>query len=260
MWTLKWQELPSEYQHAFLGHDITDDPVDGRLYARLWKRQEQGYDTPILHLAKDIHRNLSQQNLNEPYIPPDREAMTHIWTNLAAMHEAMTESTVYGDSFYQMERWLRNPPSKEAYAEPEAAQTAYKKYKTWKPRDTKIYDYTTQQAIDKNLLDQWTERLLRDIRPYGLPYMNNNPEPHQQRRLLGKTKWTTIRGHTLTLEKTLKLQPDVLRWQNDSKGNRTVHDLLDLCKRKNLTASRLGRMWTTINWLCRKMGYPAPGD
>ena len=95
MWTLKLQELPSEYQHAFLGHDITDDPVDGRLYARLWKRQEQGYDTPILHLAKDIHRNLSEQNVNEPYIPPDGEEMKHIWSNLATMHEAMTESTVY---------------------------------------------------------------------------------------------------------------------------------------------------------------------
>ena len=259
-WTRRWRALPDEYKHAFQKHGITDEPVDGRIYARLWKRQEQGYPTPIRLMADDIHKNNTQQNTDGPNQGPTPDQAKRIWKTLADMHEAMTQSTVYGDSFYHMQQWLWNPPPNQPTIEPTAAATAYKKYKTWKPRDTKQYDYTTQQAIDKNLLEQWTERLLRCIRPYNLPYMQDNPEPHQQKRLLGKTKWTTIRGHTQTLEKTTKQHPDLLRWNTPGYGNRVIHDLLDTCNTNKFTKSKLTRTWDATNWICRRMGYSAPGE
>ena len=105
-------------------------------------------------MADDIHKNNTQQNTDGPNQGPTPDQAKRIWKTLADMHEAMTQSTVYGDSFYHMQQWLWNPPPNQPTIEPTAAATAYKKYKTWKPRDTKQYDYTTQQAIDKNLLEQ----------------------------------------------------------------------------------------------------------
>ena len=100
-----------------------------------------------------------------------------------------------------MLRWLNTYTTHESSIVENAAARAAKRYKHWKPCDSKKYDYTTQLSIDKAMATQWAERFLAAVRPYKLPYMVNNPEPHQQRRLLGRTKWMTLRTHALTIER-----------------------------------------------------------
>ena len=260
IWTKRWNELPPSYSRVLLKHSITEDPVDGRLYSRLWIRQEQGHPTLILEIIQDIHRMLTNQNANDEYIPPTKTELANIWRTLANMHEAMTQSTVYGNTRIQLISWLETRPDANPIAVPQEAIDAAKRYCTYNPKDTKNHDYITQQAIDKSLMEKWTHRLLDLIRPYELPYMTANPEPHQQIRLLGKTKWSTLRGYTNTLEQALKDNPDLLRWNAPDKGNATIHKFLDMCQPAKMKPSKLTKIWSALNWICRKMGYDAPGD
>ena len=62
------------------------------------------------------------------------------------------------------------------------------------------------------------------------------------------------------IEETIKIEPTLLKSNDGDRGSRTIHNLPDTCQRKQHTASCLGKIWTTTNWICRKMGYPAPGD
>ena len=90
--------------------------------------------------------------------------------------------------------------------------------------------------------------------------MVKNPEAHQRRRLLGKTKWTTLRTHALTIENTIAMEPEILKWQDRPQNNQVIHAMLDKILTQKLPPSRLRTIWTTINWTCKRIGYPGPGD
>ena len=90
--------------------------------------------------------------------------------------------------------------------------------------------------------------------------MIKHPQPHQQKRLLGKSKWTTLRQHSNVLTKLLKHAPKILRWNEDPNDTQIIHNYLDKTLDLGHSPGKLKGDWATLNWICRKMGYSPPDD
>ena len=95
----------------------------------------------------------TRQNIDDEYTPPTKSELSEIGYTLAAMHEAMTQSKVYGDTLIQLTSWLDTKPDSNPIELPAAAVDAAKRLCTYNPKETKNHDYITQQAIDRNLLE-----------------------------------------------------------------------------------------------------------
>lgn len=166
---------------------------------------------------------------------------------------------LYNNTPIGMDAWLlARSEIRTTHANAGPTAKAATRYRHWKPRDSASLDHVTQQDIDATLRTRWAERLLTAIRPYPLPFFEDNPEPSQQIRLLGKTKWTTIKTHALTVERMLRVDPGILLWKGGRTTTARTHDFLDKVVESNCKLSRLQSYWNTLKCVCQKTGYDPP--
>ena len=78
-WQAIWPTMPTAMQMALMSNGYTNDTADARLFSISFRRQEQGYQTPILQVADDAHKNSNAaRNLPEDRPPSTQEAEA-IW-------------------------------------------------------------------------------------------------------------------------------------------------------------------------------------
>ena len=179
---------------------------------------------------------------------------------LDRLYQVASGTQRYTNTTTSMEAWMRRamePPPPAPIAS-EAASAA--QHHSYRPRNPADREHRSQQETDAALKEKWTTRLLQALRPYPLPYLVENPDALQQRRLLGRTKWTTLRSHALTLERTLKVTPDLLLWQEGANEMQRTQAFLDKMVQQGCKPSRLRSAWSTLNWICKTTGYPLPSD
>jgi hypothetical protein len=260
-WSRAWQGLPKEALAALRQEDLTEEDVDARIYGNMWKRHLLGKHTPIRDAQEKVHLfrlNAAGEDTSEPRNPTETEAgaIHKIFANLAEMGGV---TSLYNKTPIGLKAWCSRQ-SKPTRAAPKPGITikAIARYRHWKPRDSENLDNITQQEVDSALRAKWADRLLNSLRPHSLPYIMDNPQPEHQIRLLGKTKWSTIKTHALALEKLLRIFPDILIWKGGRTATERVQELLDHALQTKCRVSRLQSYWNTLQWVCPKMGYDPP--
>ena len=104
---------------------------------------------------------------------------------------------------------------------------------------------------------KWTARLSHLKPHYKLfPYMNDYAGPNQERlwaRLFGTSRFGTLKLHTLTYEKILQTEPNILPFEK-----LVYTSFLEHLETSETSTSKVRRMWRTTHWLCNQLGLPSP--
>ena len=260
-WETCWLRLPVNFRQALAAEDITAEVNDARIYASLWNRHLAGHDTGISDAIQNVHRlNLLQrrgEDSTRPPTPTELQAMTAV---LDRLYQVAAGTQRYSNTTTSMEAWMRRAMHPPPPAQISTETLPTDRRHNYRPRNPSDRAHRSQQETDAALKEKWTVRLLQALRPYPLPYLQANPDTAQQRRLLGRTKWTTLRTHALTLERTLKVTPDLLLWQEGETEMQRIQTFLDAMVQQGCKPSRLRSAWSTLNWVCKTTGYPIPSD
>ena len=96
-WQAIWPTMPTALQMALMSNSYTNDSADARLFAISSRRQEQGYETPILQVADGAHKNSNAARSLPEERPPTTQEAEVLWAQLRKLYEAATSTSLYGN-------------------------------------------------------------------------------------------------------------------------------------------------------------------
>ena len=134
-----------------------------------------------------------------------------------------------------------------------------KKWRSWTPKTVSKLEPLSQRKLEVQLKQKWLARLLSHFIPYAsaIPYfravMGKGDDLREFMDLLGASRFSSLRAHTLNLEKMIQIVPDLIPW-NDEK----VVFLLNKLRQNEATPSKVQQYWTTLRFLSIKTGLLNP--
>ena len=258
-WQCIWEKLPEAYRTALASEGFEANKADAHVYQIIMDRHYAGENTCIRDLRDSLARAIAPQDPTQEdgLQSADEVYLTAVDKVLHKLYEAASGSPRFQDSTISAEAWFREgSTTKVVDVLPQIIEVTKTNYRHWKPKKGLPSDSITQQAIDDTLRQCWAERLINTIGPAELPYVEAYPELTHRIRLLGRTKWGTLKAHCLRLEKLLKLDKGLLTWKN----GQHIQLLLDYHIDNDKSLSGLQSSWQTLNWACKKMGYDQPAE
>lgn len=142
-------------------------------------------------------------------------------------------------------------------------QLMARKWRHWKPCQSKDMEPLTQRSLESTIKQKWLLRLIAIFLPFGdsVPRMrevSGMADPlAEYTQLFGKTRFSTIRGHCLMLERMLKLSSapgtSLIPWTDLS-----IRQFLNQALAEGWSANLLDRAWKTLSYLSRVLGLMAP--
>ncbi len=247
-WSDCFDELPSELQQALQTDDITHHPDDMEDF-NLCLAEHQGL--PWCTAASESvpkGQSLSLCEYTRHLRQLSHAANFTKKARLEVRHPSIMRALDYSFRQLPLSQWHLT----------EHANTAMKRWRHWKPHHTQHLPPTTQRQIELNMHAQWTKRLLTHLTPRWkvFPYMLNYAGPTQETlwsQLFGASRFGTIKLHTLTYEKVIRIEPDILPFENLNYAA-----FLNTLETNKTSTSNVRRMWRTTHWLSIQTGLTSP--
>ena len=262
-WKTAWRQIPPHLRQAMEAEDISNDDADAPSFNRMWEKHAVAPSATIgaiIDHAKALSEgapNTTAPSPSQPRTKPcDTRALEH---HMARLAQAAKATQRYRPTTTGMHDWLYHASAPRDHDRAAAASMPAPTAKlSYRPRAPKTTDHATQQDKDNAETRKWAERLLQALKPHPYPYLQQTPLYEDKLALLGSTRAATLRGHALTLEKTLTYFPRALLWREGTTEMEHISHMLRTMREQHYKPSRMQKAWKTLNWLGRTMGYGAP--
>ncbi len=238
------QQVPEELQDVLREDSIGGHPIDAAIFLDLLEYpsivEDWKYRVMEALSVKDREAMLANDGLGRALTKLKYGAKaTPCWIGLSELQQFL-----FNSEFHE----VKNQPLEQG---PD--------FTAWSPRGNLGEPPTTQRRIELNLKDKFTFVIVGILVPYAMsiPYMVKHIEKADRwtiwKRLVGKSRFSTLKNVARMLRKLISLMPQFIPPSEDS-----VRTLLCVMNNLKLTPNVIMSYWQIIVWIAKKFGTYDP--